>query len=94
MMDGHTMKIHQCLLKNYFLEKSRIITQSLNERNFHIFYQLLAFLPDDQKTALRLKDHGKVMRFDDFRYLTNRTSASSPDDKKMWDDLNKSFISL
>jgi myosin heavy subunit len=30
VMDGHTLRIHQVILKNYFLEKSRIISQSLN----------------------------------------------------------------
>lgn len=94
MMDGHSMRINQCLLKNYFLEKSRIISQSPNERNFHIFYQLLAFLPEDQKASLKLSQFGKSMRFDDFRFLTNRTTATMPDDKKMWDDLNKAFIIL
>jgi len=44
--------------------------------------------------VLRLKAYGKVMRFDDFKYLTNRTTATVADDKNMWEDLNKAFISL
>ncbi len=27
------------------------------------------------------------MRFDDFKYITNRTANSIADDKEMWDDL-------
>jgi myosin heavy subunit len=34
------------------------------------------------------------MRFDDFRYLTNRTSSSIHDDKEMWDDLVGAFTTL
>lgn len=70
------------------------MVQSLNERNFHIFYQILAYLPEDQRSALRLKSGGRMLRFDDFKYLTNRNSVGMNEDKKMWDELNIALVSL
>lgn len=41
-------------ISHYLLEKSRIVTQGPDERNYHIFYRLCAGAPEELQKQLRL----------------------------------------
>lgn len=53
----------------YLLEKSRIVTQSSDERNYHVFYELLAGLTDIEKEKYGLQTSDKYF------YLNQGSSA-------------------
>uniref|UniRef100_A0A0M3IQE0 Myosin motor domain-containing protein n=1 Tax=Ascaris lumbricoides TaxID=6252 RepID=A0A0M3IQE0_ASCLU len=54
-------------IEQYLLEKSRLVSQTLGERNYHIFYCLLAGLSAAEKDELSLTDAR------DYFYLTQAT---------------------
>lgn len=51
-------------IEQYLLEKSRIVSQSKDERNYHVFYCILAGLSKDEKQKLELGDASH------YKYLT------------------------
>lgn len=55
--------IHGCEIINYLLEKSRVVTQSEMERNYHIFYQFILGADKEMKERFYLEN------IEDYSYL-------------------------
>lgn len=64
-------------ISHYLLEKSRICTQSSDERNYHVFYLLCAGAPAN------LRDKLQLTKPDDYQYLSGCTQyfANNESDK-------------
>ena len=76
---GSSAKIVGCRIVNYLLEKSRVVQQTEMERNYHVFYMLLAGATPDQKKKLKLKSA------DDYAYL-NKSGCTMVQE---WDDVEE-----
>lgn len=68
------------MIRTYLLEKSRIVRQIEGERNYHIFYQLLAGLSENERAELGL---GVA---NDYFYLnqSNCVSVDNVDDAQVF----------
>ncbi|GMH48612.1 hypothetical protein TrVE_jg14477 [Triparma verrucosa] len=83
-------KISGCRIVNYLLEKSRVTQQTPMERNYHVFYMLLA----GADPALRSKLH--LASPDEFAFLNKSgcTMVKSWDDEEEWAAMNEAFKTL
>jgi len=74
---------------NYLLEKSRIAYQAPQERNYHVFYQLLAGVEGGSELQKTLKKSLKLKDATEFNYLNQSgvTTVPSINDEKDWDEM-------
>ncbi|KAH0484363.1 MAG: uncharacterized protein KVP18_001882 [Porospora cf. gigantea A] len=73
-------------VRNFLLEKSRILHQEDTERSYHIFYQLLKAATPEQRTAWRLRD------ISGYNFI-NPACLDTPgmDDEEEWADCWKAY---
>ncbi|KAK6317729.1 hypothetical protein J4Q44_G00110200 [Coregonus suidteri] len=77
-------------MRTYLLEKSRVVSQSESERNYHIFYQMCACADQPEFKSLRL------LRADEFRYtnMGGETCIEGVDDRKDMEETRRTFSLL
>ena len=65
-------------IEKYLLEKSRIVSQAPEERNYHVFYYLLSGADAETKAELQLMD------IDSYQYLTQVSQEEPHPYNVMW----------
>lgn len=82
-------------IENYLLEKSRIVKIGTEERNYHIFYAMCRFFPQDKLKQYKLADEDEDACTMDEYYFLNQSGVyqtAKVDDNEFYEDVCKAFL--
>ena len=83
-------------IKNYLLEKSRVVKCTNKERNYHVFFYIMRGCSEEmcQKLGL-LKENGKRKDYPDFKFTSICSDIPDPkDDVLEYENLMTAFENL
>jgi len=72
-------KMETAQMETYLLEQSRICAPPKGERNYHIFYHILAGATAEERSLLKLADSNA-----DYTYTVGEATSAGIDDKASW----------
>jgi myosin heavy subunit len=82
-------------IENYLLEKSRIVKIGPEERNYHIFYAMCRFFPQEKLQEYKLtEDVTSSCSMNEFYFLNQSGVYQTPkvDDNEFYEDVCKAFL--
>ena len=81
---SRTNEIVGAYIENYLLEKTRVVRQAANERNYHVFYEMLSGTTAEEKQKYKLLPNAK-----DYFYLNQSGcfEMTGNDDRKNFQDM-------
>ncbi len=82
-------QVGACKVLSYLLEKSRVVGPGENERNYHVFYQLLTGTPAEARAELKLLEKPS-----DYLYLQGPATVDGVDDAAEWEATQHKLASL
>ncbi|PIO63936.1 myosin head, partial [Teladorsagia circumcincta] len=91
---GTDDKVAGGFVSHYLLEKSRVCRQAKGERNYHIFYQLIAGAPHDLYKKLRLAapDNFKYLKYGTTTFFVRPGSKSKVSSDRLSEQARKSGL--
>jgi myosin heavy subunit len=83
-------------IRNYLLEKSRVIIQAVTERNYHVFYGVLRFMDKERLKKYHFCNDGDNVKMESFNYLLKSKCFiwETINDLEFFTDISNSFNSL
>lgn len=95
-VDKQDKRIKGAEIKSYLLEKSRVNTQAVGERNYHVFYSVMAHMDEEKLIQYKFMDHFDKMDLGQFNYLKKSQcfTVKEVDDDEIFTKIHKSFNNL